>query len=126
MSDNMLAIHGGIPTRDRKMPARRAFAEDETQSVLTAIEYYRNKDEDPGYQGYFEEKFCKAFTDFMGGGYADAVATGDTETNHGRCFRGSQRTGRIKKCLGKSKQRTDVRQFEDQGRRNGSAIVCLL
>jgi dTDP-4-amino-4,6-dideoxygalactose transaminase len=31
---------------------------------------------DPGYDGYFEEKYTADFANFMGGGYADAVSSG--------------------------------------------------
>ncbi|MBZ0325141.1 MAG: DegT/DnrJ/EryC1/StrS family aminotransferase, partial [Alphaproteobacteria bacterium] len=40
------------------------------------LAWYRARDIDPGYQGEFEERYCRAFADFLGGGYADAVATG--------------------------------------------------
>lgn len=71
-----LAIYGGKPVREKKMPARLAFGKDEISHLMSAIEYYQAKEEDPPYQGYFERKFCDAFADFMGGGFADAVATG--------------------------------------------------
>lgn len=44
--------------------------------ILECLEYYRAKGLDPGYQGYFKNRYCNSFTKFMGGGYADAVATG--------------------------------------------------
>ena len=59
-----------------KMPTRYSYGEDEIKAISDVIEYYKEKDEDPGYQGYFEEKFCSEFSSFMGGGYTDAVATG--------------------------------------------------
>ncbi len=59
-----------------KMPARLSYGEDEIEAINDVIAYYKAKDEDPGYQGYFEEKFCSEFSLFMGGGYTDAVATG--------------------------------------------------
>lgn len=71
-----LAINGGNPVRKKKMPVRVAFGEDEVASLMRAVDYYRSKEQDPPYQGYFEQKFCDAFVDFLGGGYADAVATG--------------------------------------------------
>ncbi|HIB92216.1 TPA: glutamine--scyllo-inositol aminotransferase, partial [Candidatus Poribacteria bacterium] len=52
------------------------FGEDEVNQLLNAVEYYRTKKQDPPYQGYFEQEFCDAFSEFMGGGYADGVATG--------------------------------------------------
>jgi len=59
-----------------KMPSRFSYGENEIQAISEVIEYYKSKNEDPGYQGYFEEKFCHEFSEFMGGGYTDAVATG--------------------------------------------------
>lgn len=59
-----------------KMPARFSYGKDEVKAMSDVIEYYKAKNEDPGYQGYFEEKFCSEFSEFMGGGYTDAVATG--------------------------------------------------
>lgn len=76
MTKEKLAIHGGPNIRPTPMPKRRAFGDAEVSSVMNAIDYYRQLDTDPGYQGHFEEKYCAAFCDYMGGGYADAVATG--------------------------------------------------
>lgn len=58
------------------MPARFSYGEHETKAINSVLEYYKTKNEDPGYQGYFEEKFCNNFAQFMGGGYCDAVASG--------------------------------------------------
>jgi perosamine synthetase len=58
------------------LPTRFSYGENEHKAVNSVLEYYKNKNEDPGYQGYFEEKFCDEFSHFMGGGYTDAVATG--------------------------------------------------
>ena len=58
------------------MPPRFSYGETEINAINEVITYYKDRDEDPGYQGYFEEKFCKEFSEFMGGGYTDAVATG--------------------------------------------------
>jgi dTDP-4-amino-4,6-dideoxygalactose transaminase len=74
--DSLLAIHGGQPVRTKKMPCRQAFGEDEIASLMEAVEYYKSRNQDPPYQGYFEQKFCGEFAEFCGGGYADAVATG--------------------------------------------------
>jgi perosamine synthetase len=64
------------PVRTRPMPVREAFGDEEYNALLAAANWYRGRKEDPGYQGKFETEFCAAFTAFMGGGYADAVATG--------------------------------------------------
>ena len=71
-----LAIHGGMPVRQTKMPSRQAFGDEEVASVMRAIEYYRSREEDPPYDGKFKREYCQAFSDFMGGGYTDAVSTG--------------------------------------------------
>lgn len=71
-----LAIEGGRPFRTAPMPPRRAFGADELAMVQQVFAYYGERAVDPGYQGHFEELYCKAFSDLMGGGYADAVATG--------------------------------------------------
>ena len=71
-----LAINGGEPVRKRPMPSRVALGSTEEAMVLECLKYYRERGSDPGYQGYFEELYCNTFQGFMGGGYADAVATG--------------------------------------------------
>jgi len=71
-----LAIYGGEPYRKSLMPPREAFGKSERRSLENALDHYKKKDLDPGYQGFFEERYCTLFTKFMGGGYADCVATG--------------------------------------------------
>ena len=71
-----LAVFGGDPVRAAKMPQRKAFGDEERASLNEAIEFYSVRGEDPPYQGHFERLFCEEFASFLGGGYADAVATG--------------------------------------------------
>jgi perosamine synthetase len=71
-----LAIQGGDPVRKTPMPPRLALGEDERKMVLAALDYYAERKVDPGYQGWFEKLYTDAFVEMMGGGYADAVATG--------------------------------------------------
>ena len=71
-----LAINGGKKTRARKMPPRFSFGLKENLEIKKMIAYYKSKGEDPKYSGIWEKKFCSEFSNFMGGGYADAVATG--------------------------------------------------
>ena len=71
-----LAINGGKKTRTRKMPPRFSFGLKENLEIKKMIAYYKSKGEDPKYSGIWEKKFCSEFSNFMGGGYADAVATG--------------------------------------------------
>jgi dTDP-4-amino-4,6-dideoxygalactose transaminase len=58
------------------MPARVALGPDEERMIAEALSYYRERGLDPGYQGHFEHRYCEAFCNSLGGGYADAVATG--------------------------------------------------
>jgi dTDP-4-amino-4,6-dideoxygalactose transaminase len=71
-----LAILGGEPVRKNRMPARMALGDDELRMIQECIAYYREHQVDPGYQGPFEKLYTDAFVKMMGGGYADAVATG--------------------------------------------------
>lgn len=71
-----LAINGGEKTRKTPFPAREAFGETEVGMLNEAVEFYRKDLLDPPYEGVFEKRFCSSFCDYMGGGYADAVATG--------------------------------------------------
>ena len=72
----VLAIDGGAQVRKKPMPARNALGKTEEDMISKCISYYRELGLDPGYQGEFEEQYCNDFQDFMGGGYADVVATG--------------------------------------------------
>jgi perosamine synthetase len=71
-----LAIHGGEKLRKTSMPPRLAFGPAERQAMLEAAEHYANHQEDPPYQGRYEEEFCRRFAEYQGGGYADAVSSG--------------------------------------------------
>jgi dTDP-4-amino-4,6-dideoxygalactose transaminase len=71
-----LAIDGGEPVRGRPMPARFALGEAEIALIHEVIAHYQEKKVDPGYAGVYEKAYTDAFVKFMGGGYADAVATG--------------------------------------------------
>src|SRR6516165_9368443 len=71
-----LAIHGGEPVRRERMPPRLALGDEEVRMIQEVIAYYREQQIDPGYQGPFEKLYTDAFVSMMGGGYADAVATG--------------------------------------------------
>ncbi len=74
--NDTLAIHGGEPVRTERMPPRLALGDDELRMIQECIAYYRERQLDPGYQGAFEKLYTDAFVAMMGGGYADAVATG--------------------------------------------------
>src|SRR5262245_31412313 len=71
-----LAIQGGEPVRKTPMPVRLALGDAEVAMVNRVLEHYRQRQIDPGYQGVFEKRYTDLFVEMMGGGYADAVATG--------------------------------------------------
>jgi len=72
----LLAIYGGEPVRKIPMPPRVALGADERKMVIEVLDHYAERKVDPGYQGSFEKVYTDAFVEMMGGGYADAVATG--------------------------------------------------
>jgi len=72
-----LAILGGPKIRSTPLPGRFAFSDAELAAVQAVFAFYKARGLDFGYQGVFEEKYCQAFADHLGGGgFADAVATG--------------------------------------------------
>ena len=71
-----LAIHGGERVRNAPMPARIALGDSERKMIQSVLDYYGERNLDPGYEGHFERMYCRAFVEMMGGGFADAVATG--------------------------------------------------
>ena len=75
-SSLMLAANGGTPVRSRPMPPRKAFGDAEFAMVEEVFRFYSDRQVDPGYQGPFEEQYCRAISTAMGGGFADAVSTG--------------------------------------------------
>lgn len=75
-SHSALAANGGVPVRVEPMPPRLAFGDEELRMVNEVFRYYGETKTDPGYQGHFEQLYCQAFCDALGGGFADAVATG--------------------------------------------------
>jgi len=76
MSNARLAIKGGEPVRTKPMPARIALGDAEAAAIQEVLTYYRERELDPGYEGFFEKRYTEAFAKMMGGGYADAVSTG--------------------------------------------------
>lgn len=71
-----LAIHGGEPVRKEPMPPRCALGEREVEMIQQVLTHYREQKVDLGYQSVFEKRYVDNFVAIMGGGYADAVATG--------------------------------------------------
>lgn len=76
LANDTLAIFGGEPVRRDPMPPRLALGHDEVKMIQQVIAYYHERKVDPGYQGPFEKLYTDEFAAMMGGGYADAVATG--------------------------------------------------
>ena len=76
VKDWQLAVNGGQKLRPEPMPRRSAMGAAEITMVNEAIAAYQAEGVDPGYQGVYEKRYTDNFVDFMGGGYADAVATG--------------------------------------------------
>ncbi|HUO44204.1 MAG TPA: DegT/DnrJ/EryC1/StrS family aminotransferase [Burkholderiales bacterium] len=76
ITDSKLAVAGGKPVRSRPMPPRMAMGPAEIAMLEQAINYYRERNADPGYQDAFEKLYTDEFVAMMGGGYADSVATG--------------------------------------------------
>ena len=65
----------GLPSG--RFPSRRSFGAAEKQAVRRVFRHYAKEGKDFGYQGHFEEKYCRAWVDYLGGrGFADGVATG--------------------------------------------------
>ena len=71
-----LALYGGTPIRPEPMPPRFAIGKEERAEIDEVFRHYDALNIDPGYQGHFEERYCNAFAEYLGGGYADAVSTG--------------------------------------------------
>jgi perosamine synthetase len=76
ITDLRLAIKGGSPVRAEPMPRRLALGDAELAMLEEAVRECREQRMDPGYQGIYEKRYTDDFVAFMGGGYADAVATG--------------------------------------------------
>lgn len=62
--------------RELAMPARLALGPKEAAAITEVLNYYQNLGRDPGYQDKFEVLYTQEFVKKMGGGHADAVATG--------------------------------------------------
>ena len=76
INDDRLAINGGTPLREKPLPARKLFAEEELWSVTQVFEDSWQSGVDFGFQGKYEKLYTDAFCKFQGGGYADAVNSG--------------------------------------------------
>lgn len=73
-----LAINGGSKIRTAPWPPRRLFAEEEKQAAVALFDEAMATGNAFSYNGAPEEAYCRAFAEFLGGGYADAVNSGSS------------------------------------------------
>ncbi len=71
-----LACNGGPKVREKAWPARHLFGEEERQAVNALFDEVIQSGVGIGYNGPHERAYCEAFSEFLGGGYADAVNSG--------------------------------------------------
>lgn len=57
-------------------PPRKTFGEAEQDAIDEVVSHYRYRDEDPGYDGFFQEQFEADLADFYGKGEALAANSG--------------------------------------------------
>ena len=72
-----LAINGGGKVRNTPWPIRRLFGEREKAAVMDLFDRAIAEGSHLlGYNGEQENRYCQAFAEMLGGGYADAVNSG--------------------------------------------------
>lgn len=72
-----LAVNGGSKVRNAPWPTRMLFGEEEKAAVMSLFDRaIAEGSQVLGYNGPEEEAYTKAFVEWMGGGYADAVNSG--------------------------------------------------
>ncbi len=77
MQENILAINGGNAIRTEPFPLRKLFGQEEKAAALALFDEAMEKGHQVlGYNGPQEEAYCKEFSEFMGGGFADGVNSG--------------------------------------------------
>lgn len=72
----MLAMNGGKPVIDFAFPPRSHFGAEEKEAVDRLLQQCIEAGNPPGYNGAMEKQYCQDFSEFMGGGFADAVNSG--------------------------------------------------
>lgn len=61
----------------KNFPVRKGIGSREILMIKKCINYYKKKNTDIGYNGFYEKLYCKKFVQFLGTkGYADVQATG--------------------------------------------------
>ena len=76
MKKKSLAYYGGKKVIDKNLSYRNLFGKDELKKVEEVFKYSWKVKKDFGFQEIFEDRFTKSFSNFMGGGYTDAVSSG--------------------------------------------------
>jgi perosamine synthetase len=71
-----LAIEGGMPVREKPMPARGLITEQEKAAVIKLFDEAIASGNAFGYNGEHEQQYERDFIKFMGGGFADGVNSG--------------------------------------------------
>ena len=73
-----LALHGGVPVREKPLPPRGHIGTEEKEAVIAYLDRVIASGTLGAYQGEEEEAYCAQFAEYLGGGYADAVSSGST------------------------------------------------
>ncbi len=76
LSKNKLAIFGGTPVIQKKMPNRFLYSNSEKKIINSLINESIKSGVPFRYSEQYERLYIKKFIQFMGGGYADAVNSG--------------------------------------------------
>jgi dTDP-4-amino-4,6-dideoxygalactose transaminase len=76
LNKTILAIYGGPKIRNKPLPYRKLFGEDELDYVKKVFKNSWKIGKDFGYQEKFEEIYTQVFCKFQGGGFADGVCSG--------------------------------------------------
>ena len=75
-ASKQLAANGGKPVRTDPWPKRRLFGEEEKRAAVELFDKCIEAGDAFGYNGAEEDGYCREFSDYLGGGYADAVNSG--------------------------------------------------
>ncbi|OGX37440.1 MAG: hypothetical protein A3C36_01115 [Omnitrophica WOR_2 bacterium RIFCSPHIGHO2_02_FULL_52_10] len=76
LAHKALAINGGARGLKRALPPRQLFDSEALKMVQAVFQDSWDSGQDFGFQGKYEELYTKAFVEFQGGGFADAVSSG--------------------------------------------------
>lgn len=78
MSEQQLAMNGGPKVRNTPFPDRSLIGTEEKEAVMALFDESIANGAAFGYMGPQEVAYCDEFSEFMGGGYTDAVNSGTT------------------------------------------------